>query len=241
MCRCRRRRISRWWSPRRQKRPGADAEPDGRAAEAIVAPGAVALGTGGAREGSEAGTAADAEERGAEEAVGLEKDQQMMRFQASKVHVPSREELRSGEGWVRFEWNDESSGWECLIIELDGFCSRRAPMSCGLGIEGIELSRDRINLRFWPTLAANLQMEREIEIGFDLEEGRFNDVLYAVEECVAVEPRDITDEEIRAEWVVELNRRIAEVDDNIVECIPAEEVHRSAQEMLERMKNQRTQ
>lgn len=48
----------------------------------------------------------------------------------------------------------------------------------------------------------------------------------------SVEMEELTDEEYRAEWTAELNRRIKETEMGIGEEIPAEEVHRIIRESL---------
>lgn len=157
----------------------------------------------------------------------------MMYFHASRVHIPSRQDVDYGEGWIQFEWKDDVLGWECLTIQLDGFCERRMPLNSGHGIQDIELERNRIRLRFWPTLAANLKLEREVEIEFDIGETEFGDLNYAVD-CVGVDDRDVTDNEIRDQLEEELNRRIAETEEGIGEEISGDEMRRIARESLER-------
>jgi len=162
----------------------------------------------------------------------------MMQFHATDVYLPSRKEVDHGEGRIQFDWKDDVYGRELLLIESDGFCSRLMPMNCGHGIQEIELERNRIRFHFWPTLAASLKMDREIEIAFTLADAEYGDLSYAVD-CIGIEDHDVTDEEIRGEWEAELNRRIAEVEDGTAELTPAEEVHRSAREQLDRINRER--
>jgi hypothetical protein len=86
-----------------------------------------------------------------------------------------------GEGWVTFQWPDQLYGWECLMIYVDGHCSRRMPIRSGNGLpEFVALQRDRIKLRFDPVLAAKLELEQEVEIAFDVSDDVFRELQKAI-------------------------------------------------------------
>jgi hypothetical protein len=103
----------------------------------------------------------------------------MRSYQSRAVHVLA--DTDHGEGWIMFEWPDESSGWDCLRITLDGHCSRRMPIYSGSGIERIELSRDRIRVQFTPELADRLRLELDTEIGFAASDTEFAELRAVVE------------------------------------------------------------
>jgi hypothetical protein len=65
-------------------------------------------------------------------------------------------------------------GWECLTVDLDGYCSRRMPIHSGSGLpEFVEVERGRVLLRFDPVLAAKLELARDVEIVFDVTDDDF--------------------------------------------------------------------
>jgi hypothetical protein len=104
----------------------------------------------------------------------------MTSFYADRVDVTA--DTDNGEGWITFRWPDRLFGWECLIIDLDGHCSRRMPIRSGDGWpEFVELKRDRIILRFEPSLAEKLQLEEDVEITFAISDDDFRQLSRAID------------------------------------------------------------
>lgn len=104
----------------------------------------------------------------------------MDRYSASHVYISA--DTDHGEGWVVFEWPDETYGYEQLKIDLDGHCSRRMPIRSGSGPpEFVEVNADRIRLRFDATLAHRLSLAEEIEITYRLTEQEFEELRQVVE------------------------------------------------------------
>jgi hypothetical protein len=102
------------------------------------------------------------------------------RFSASHVYIQA--DTEHGEGWIVFQWPDETYGDEQLKIDLDGHCSRRMPIQSGSGLpEFVEMDADRIRLRFDVTLAYRLKLAEEIEITYRLTEQEFEDLRRAVD------------------------------------------------------------
>jgi hypothetical protein len=86
-----------------------------------------------------------------------------------------------GEGWVEFRWSDSVTGWDCLRVEFDGFCSRRMPARSGSGLRGLDLSREAVRLRFSADLAAKLGLPEAVDIGFSLPDEGFAELERAVD------------------------------------------------------------
>jgi hypothetical protein len=95
-------------------------------------------------------------------------------YHATSVGVIGAEDLDYGEGWVTFSWPDPIYGHEGLQINFDGFCQREMPVHSGQGPpEFVDLQRDRIKVRFSPTLAEKLQLEPDVEIVFNISDKEF--------------------------------------------------------------------
>jgi hypothetical protein len=95
-------------------------------------------------------------------------------YHATDVGVIGAEHLDYGEGWVKFCWPDPLYGHDGLQINFDGFCQREMHIHSGQGPpEFVALQRDRLKLRFSPTLAEKLNLEPEVEIVFNISEDEF--------------------------------------------------------------------
>jgi hypothetical protein len=103
----------------------------------------------------------------------------MESFHASDVFLMGSPE--TGEGWIEFRWPDAASGWECLQIAFDGFCSRRMPVRSASGLLDVELSRQSARIRFDPAQAKALGLSELVEIRFSLPKAEFTSLREAVE------------------------------------------------------------
>jgi hypothetical protein len=98
----------------------------------------------------------------------------MQSFIASDVDVPDETSLDYGEGCpLRFSWPDALYGCEGLTIDLEGHCSRNMPIRSGYGLKSVDLHRDRILISFKASLAQQLELDDNIEIGFQISDADF--------------------------------------------------------------------
>ncbi len=82
-----------------------------------------------------------------------------------------------GEGWIVIRWPHKYYGYEELTIDITGHCSRRMPLYSGQGPpEYVELTRDRLRLRFDAKLAAKLKLEEDVEFSFALSDEEFSEL-----------------------------------------------------------------
>lgn len=101
---------------------------------------------------------------------------------SSASHVFIQADTDHGDGWIVFQWRDETYGYEQLRIDLDGHCSRRMPIHSGSGTpEFVEVDADRIRLRFDVALAHKLSLTEEIEITYRLTEQEFEQLRRVVD------------------------------------------------------------
>jgi hypothetical protein len=104
----------------------------------------------------------------------------MTLYHAESVELEADTEY--GEGCVTFRWPDPMYGWECLTVDLDGYCSKRMPIHSGNGLpEFVEVQHDRIKLRFDPILATKLELEHDVEITFDVSDDEFRELCKAIQ------------------------------------------------------------
>lgn len=68
-----------------------------------------------------------------------------------------------GEGWVTFSWVDPDAIRRSLTIDLDGHCSREMPIRSGSEPEIVAVTRDCVQLRFRPELAAKLELPPDVQ------------------------------------------------------------------------------
>jgi len=87
-----------------------------------------------------------------------------------------------GEGSIEFEWPDPICGYELLIIDVDGHCSRRMPINSGSGwFEFLDVNRNRIKLRFDSALASKLQLDDVITVEYRLTDDEYDLIRRAVD------------------------------------------------------------
>lgn len=99
----------------------------------------------------------------------------MMKLSAESVHVFA--DYDHGEGWLAIHWRHDLYGGDTLSIGFDGWCSRRMPIRSGQGPpEYVELTRDRLRLRFAPDLAKKLELDEEVEISFSASDEEFDEL-----------------------------------------------------------------
>jgi hypothetical protein len=100
----------------------------------------------------------------------------------ANVDVPDDIGLEYGEGWLAFVWPDPMYGSECLKIDVeDGHCSRMMPIRCGKGPpQFVEVTRDRVKIRFSPELAKKLELDEEIVIEFAISDQDFEQLERAI-------------------------------------------------------------
>jgi hypothetical protein len=102
----------------------------------------------------------------------------MDKLRATEVIVGEADQDQS---WIEFRWPDPLTGWDCLRIEPDGFCSRRMPVRSGSGLRDLELSRDAARLWLSADLAAKLGLPEAVEIGFAIPDEAFAELGQAVD------------------------------------------------------------
>ena len=72
-------------------------------------------------------------------------------------------DFEHGEGWVTFSWSDASGMARSLTIDIDGHCRCEMPVRSGNGVEIAAVLPDRLRLRLPDQLAAQLELDRDIE------------------------------------------------------------------------------
>ncbi len=76
--------------------------------------------------------------------------------------VVSQLDFDYGEGCITFSWRDVDGICRSLTIDADGHCSREMPIRSGSNPEIVSVTKDHVQLRFRPELAATLELPPEV-------------------------------------------------------------------------------
>lgn len=99
------------------------------------------------------------------------------------TRIASTLDFDYGEGCITFAWLDDDRIERTLTIGIDGYCCREMPIRSGNGVEIVDVQIDRVRLRLTERLAANLELDEDVEFAGDIPENVHAD-LRQLADCV---------------------------------------------------------